>query len=107
MTAVEAKSTPDTYFINGKNLAGATGVLYGRVASTEALAGLIPLERLAVRMTMPASHHGELHGYFERRELFSFEIHRGMQVRLSVVAVVAELEKKDMSASCLVEFEVL
>ncbi|MCC8179472.1 MAG: hypothetical protein LIP23_00950 [Planctomycetes bacterium] len=108
MNAVDPKSTPETFFINGKNLSGSTGSLMGRIAAdAKPDNGLIPVERLAVRISTPLSHWEELSELFERRELFQFEIHHGLQVRVSVMAVMASLDKKQDRVDCVVEFEVV
>ena len=109
MTAAEPASTPITYFLNGKNLSGATGVFYGRPAANAGKdkGALVPFERLAVRLAMPVAHYDELHGYFTRKEVFAFGIHRGLQVRIATVGVISEVEEKNGVASCLVEFDLL
>lgn len=104
MSAVEAKSTPDTYFINGKNLSGAKGALFGRVRSPSD-GTLVQLERLATRLTFSATHYEDLHGPFSRKEVVIFEIHRGVRVLLSVPAVVSEMVKKGDIVAALLEYE--
>ncbi len=104
MSAVEPQSTNDSYFINGKNISGASGSLFGRVREPSPDA-LVPLERLATRLIVPVSHYDELHALFEKREVVLFEIHRGLKVTLSVTAVIAEVIKKDDSAAVLLEYD--
>ncbi|MCD8141081.1 MAG: hypothetical protein LUE17_15155 [Planctomycetaceae bacterium] len=104
MSAVEPQSTNDSYFINGKHISGATGTLFGRVGqpTTDAL---VPLERLATRLTVPIANYDDLHVLFEKREVVLFEIHRGLKVTLSVTAVIAEVVKKDDGAAVLLEYD--
>ncbi|MCD8352584.1 MAG: hypothetical protein LUC93_18430 [Planctomycetaceae bacterium] len=104
MSAVDPVSTNDSYFINGRNISGASGTLFGRVAepSTDTL---VQLERLATRIIAPVSHYDELHALFEKREVVLFEIHRGLKVTLSVTAVIAEVVKKDDSTAVLLEYD--
>lgn len=106
MSAIDPRSTPDTYFINGRNISGSAGDLYGR-ACEPAAGSLVSLGRLAVRLRTQLTHYDELCGYFERKKAFGFEIHRGLHVRLSVTAVISELVRNADAVSCLVEFDLL
>jgi hypothetical protein len=103
MTAVEATSSPDNFFIDGKALTGARGTLFAR--SRNAKGDLIAVERLVYKLAMPASHFDLLHGCFTRKELFLFEVHRQLKIVLSVTAVLSKVDKTNDEAACLVEFD--
>ena len=106
MTAMEAKSTSVTYFIDGKNLSGTSGALFGRTAAAPGKT-LFPLERLAVRLATQLSHYDGLREHFEKKRVFHFEIHHGLQVRLSAAGIISELLKRENGVICLVELELL
>ena len=106
MNAIEAIGTDVTYLLNGRSLSGATGLLYGRVAM-DVGESLTPLDRLALRLSVPLPHYKMLHRQFLRRETFPFEIHQGLVVRLSTRAVISELLRKPDHVACLVEFNLL
>jgi hypothetical protein len=106
MTALEAKSTSDTFFIDGKNLSGTSGALFGRTAAVPPRT-VFPLERLAVRLITQLSHYEELHERFEKKRVFHFEIHRGLQVRLSAPGIISEMVKRENKTVCLVELDLL
>jgi hypothetical protein len=94
-----------TYFIDGKTVSAASGEAFVRVPAG-GKGVLAPVRRLAYRLSFPLAHFEMLDRYFTTKTLFRFEIHRQLQLELSVTAVLSELSRKsDDSAECLVEFD--
>lgn len=106
MSAMSAKSGSTTFFIDGVNLGGATGRLFGRAGGAPAN-GLVPLERLAAKLKGPVAHYDLLHSIFAEKRVFSFEIHSGLKVAVSATGVISELVKRGDEMAALVEFDVM
>ena len=105
MSAVEPVSEPVVFFFDKKALNGALGEAFVRPGPA-AGGALVPVRRLVYRLTCPGAYFAMLHDYIERKQVFRFEVHRQVQVELSVAAVVSELVKKGKGdAVCLVEFD--
>lgn len=106
MSAIEEKDSMNTYFINGKNLSGASVTLFIRSQSSREGA-LVPLDRIIARVVFPLAHYDEMRANFSEKGAVIFDIHRGSRPTLSVTAVISEIKKRDDAGAALLEFVIL